>query len=145
MDRCRLCDRAVWPGQKLVPTNEGKVHKKCQRLHVRESNESLTTNLEGYLRVPAAAALKGITREAMRKIVQRGDLPGYCERCLEHLPVETLRRNEPQIHNCRKAAGQPRANVVLRRKDVEEYEVMAVRQEVGRAGGLASQKVKETR
>jgi hypothetical protein len=138
--RCRLCDKTVWPGQKLVPTPEGKVHKKCQRVQVREAEESTAPNLTGYLRVPAAAILKGISREAMRQIVQRGDLPGYCEHCLEHLPIETLRRNEPQPHNCRSQAPGQRRNVVLRRKDVDEYEVMAVRQTVGRLGGLSTQR-----
>lgn len=140
LDRCTLCDHPVWPGQKLVRTHDGKAHKKCQRQYVREASEPSAD----FMRLTAAAQLKGITLEAMRQIVRRADLPAFCELCLEWLPVESLRHSHPKQHKCPNATGQARAHVVLRRADVEEYEVSAASQTSGRLGGLATQKARDS-
>jgi hypothetical protein len=90
--------------------------------------------------VGVAAVRKGITREGMRAIVRAGGIPGFCEQCGDRLKLAVLRREEP--HPCR-VSNADRVVVVVRRSDVDDYQIDRARQAAGHLGGLATQE-KET-
>jgi hypothetical protein len=128
LDRCAVCDHPLWPGQKILRRSDTeRIHRRCRTLAAEQDK---------YMLVTEAATLKGLSREGVRQIVRAGYLPAYCQLCLSVLTPDILQGG---THDCPADPTHQlrKANVVLRRVDVDAYVVSPQHQESGRLGGLA--------
>jgi hypothetical protein len=89
-----------------------------------------------WLTLTGAAKAHGCARATLAAAIRRGDLTAFCEQCHDAVSVKDLMAG----HRCSKGAGvrtDGGYRLILRKDDVEKYEVDPVHRAAGQASGRA--------